>query len=118
MDEATSVALQERAKTPQADQACWTFLSNHAHVLVCLAREPNIRLRDVAALVGITERAVLKIVSELERGGVVTRKREGRRNRYTIHLGVQLRHILESNRNVGDLLSILVETQNHAANES
>lgn len=107
MDDATPVVIDERATSPSDDRACWTFLSNHAHVLVCLAREPDIRLRDVAENVGITERAVLKIVSELERAGVVTRTREGRRNHYSVHKDVRLRHSLECDRTIGDLLSIL-----------
>ncbi|MDD9947162.1 MAG: winged helix-turn-helix domain-containing protein [Myxococcales bacterium] len=86
----------------------WTFLSNHAHVLVCLARDPDARLRDVAELVGITERGVFKIVGELEEAGVVTRVREGRRNHYEIDTTVTLRHPLESDRTVGSLLSMLL----------
>ncbi len=60
----------------------WTFLSNHGHVLVCLARDPDSRLRDVASRVGITERAVQKILGDLEAAGIVRRERHGRRNRY------------------------------------
>ena len=86
----------------------WTFLSNHAHVLVCIARDPDIRLRDVAALVGITERATFKIVTELEEGGVLTRIREGRRNHYELDLSVHLRHELESHCNVGELLEMVL----------
>lgn len=87
----------------------WTFLSNHAHVLVCLARDPDTRLRDVAELVGITERAVFKIVGELEDSGVITRRREGRRNHYEIDTTRGLRHPLERDRQVGSLLELLVE---------
>ena len=65
--------------------ADWTFLSNHAHVMVCLRRDHSARLRDVAAAVGITERAAQRIVAELEEGGYLTRVRDGRRNRYTLH---------------------------------
>lgn len=85
----------------------WTFLSNHAHVLLCLAQEPDQTLRDVAARVGITERAVQKIVSDLELAGVLTRQREGRRNRYHIDRSVQLRHPVESHRSVGDLIAMV-----------
>lgn len=84
----------------------WTFLSNHAHVLVCLARDRDARLRDVAASVGITERSVVKIINELEEAGVVTRYREGRRNHYEIDTKAQLRHPLESDRSVGTLLEM------------
>lgn len=86
----------------------WTCLSNHGHVLVCLARNPDARLRDVATKVGITERAVQKIVSDLETGGVLTREKEGRRNRYHLHPEPALRHPLEAHRSVGDLLRMLL----------
>ncbi len=86
----------------------WTFLSNHGHVLVCLARDPEARLRDVALSVGITERAVQKIVSDLEEAGVVERLREGRRNRYRLHPECPLRHPIESHRSVGALLGMVL----------
>jgi predicted transcriptional regulator len=87
----------------------WTFLSNHAHVLFCLARNRDARLREVADLVGITERAAFKIVTELEEAGVITRTREGRRNHYELNTGVRLRHPLEATRTVGSLLYSLLE---------
>lgn len=90
-------------------ERAWTFLSNHAHVLVCLARDPDTRLRDVAEQVGITERAVFKIVGELEDSGVITRRREGRRNHYEIDTTRRLRHPLERDRRVGNLLDLLVD---------
>jgi DNA-binding transcriptional ArsR family regulator len=86
----------------------WTFLSNHGHVLVCLARDPEARLRDVALSVGITERAVQKIVSDLEEAGVVERIRDGRRNRYRLHPERPLRHPIESHRTVGALLAMVL----------
>ncbi|MCU0974889.1 MAG: winged helix-turn-helix domain-containing protein [Steroidobacteraceae bacterium] len=86
----------------------WTFLSNHGHVLVCLARDPEARLRDVAQSVGITERAVQKIVSDLEEAGVVERLRDGRRNRYRLHPERPLRHPIESHRTIGALLSMVL----------
>ena len=82
----------------------WTFLSNHAHVLVCLARDPQARLRDVAAAVGITERAVQKIVADLDEAGVLVRHRRGRRNEYEINRRAPLRHALEAHAEVGTLL--------------
>jgi DNA-binding transcriptional regulator PaaX len=85
----------------------WTFLSNHAHVLVCLARDPASRLRDVAEHVGITERAVQKIVSDLEAAGIVRRQRVGRRNRYDLELDRPLRHPLEAHRSVRSLLELV-----------
>lgn len=87
----------------------WTFLSNHAHVLVCLALDPDSRLRDVATSVGITERAVQKIVSDLEAANVIVRERTGRRNSYRLNLDTPLRHPLESHRTVGTLLSLVLD---------
>lgn len=86
----------------------WTFLSNHGHVLVCLALDPHTRLRDVAARVGITERAVQKIVGDLEEAGVLVRERSGRRNSYHLNVNAPLRHALEAHRTVGALLGLLV----------
>lgn len=86
----------------------WTFLSNHAHVLLCVAEEPEARLREVAHRVGITERAVQRIVADLEEGGYLSRSREGRRNRYEVHLHRPLRHTVESHREVGVLLSLIL----------
>lgn len=82
----------------------WTFLTNHTHVLICLTQDPEMRLRDVADMVGITERATQRIVSDLESGGALTRVRQGRRNRYDVNLDLPLRHPLESHRTVGDLI--------------
>ena len=87
----------------------WTFLTNHTHVLLCLARDPSARLRDVADVVGITERAAQRIVAELEEGGYLTRTREGRRNRYELHPDVPLRHPLERDHAVGEIFSVLRE---------
>lgn len=84
----------------------WTFLSNHAHVLICIAADPETRMRDVAIRVGITERAVQRIVAELEAGGYVSITREGRRNRYTVNPGLPLRHLVESHRTVGHLIDL------------
>ena len=86
----------------------WTFLSNHAHVLVSLARDADARLRDIAEQVGITERAVHRIVTELEEAGVITRTRSGRRNHYEIDPSASMRHPMEEGRSVGRLLSILL----------
>ncbi len=90
------------------DQGSWTFLSNHAHVLVCLARDPDARLREVAERVGITERAVHRIITELEEGGVIRRSRSGRRNHYDIDLSATMRHPLEAECTVGSLLGPLL----------
>lgn len=87
----------------------WTFLSNHAHVLVCLAQDPDARLRDVATQVGITERAVQKIVGDLEQAEVLIRERSGRRNHYRLSLTMPLRHPLESHRTIGSLLAMVLD---------
>ena len=92
---------------PPAPPAAWTFLTNHSHVLICLALDPHLRLREVADRVGITERAVQKIVAELEEAGVIQRHREGRRNSYTIHRDRPLRHPVESHRKIADLLAMV-----------
>jgi len=89
------------------DKPTWTFLTNHAHVLVCIAEEPDIRGRDVALRVGITERAAQSIIADLVASGYVTRRREGRRNRYTVHESSPLRHPIESEHTVGELLVML-----------
>jgi DNA-binding MarR family transcriptional regulator len=86
----------------------WDFLTNHAHVLVCVARDPGIRLRDIAAAVGITERAAHRIVSELVDEGYVVRERQGRRNHYQVKTKLPLRHPLAEKHEVGDLLEVLV----------
>jgi DNA-binding IclR family transcriptional regulator len=85
----------------------WTFLTNHMHVLCCIARDHEIRLRDIAARVGITERAAYRIVDELVGDGYLTRTREGRRNRYEIHPRLQLRDPLHLDHDVGELLDLL-----------
>ena len=92
-----------------ASDGSWTFLSNHTHVLVCLARDPDARLRDLAERVGITERGVFRVVSELERAGIIRRIREGRRNRYEIDPSAPLRHQVEAAQTVGGLLALFLE---------
>jgi DNA-binding transcriptional ArsR family regulator len=86
----------------------WDFLTNHAHVLVCVARDPGIRLRDIATAVGITERAAHRILSELVDEGYVVRERQGRRNNYQVKTKLPLRHPLAEEREVGDLLEVLI----------
>lgn len=93
--------------TATRERSTWTFLSNHAHVMLCLSRDPDMRLRDIAGDVGITERAVSKILDDLEEAGYVTRTREGRRNRYRLHARGRLRHPLERQTTIGELLSLL-----------
>lgn len=86
----------------------WTFLTNHAHVLICIAADPTARIRDIASLVGITERAVARIVVDLENDGYVEHERDGRRNVYRVRTGQPLRHRLERHRNVSVLLDAIV----------
>jgi hypothetical protein len=85
----------------------WTLFSNHGHVLVCLARDPEARLRDVAADVGITERAVQKIVRDLQDGSMISVTKSGRRNCYRIHKKQTLRHKLEAGCNLKDLIKVV-----------
>jgi predicted transcriptional regulator len=86
----------------------WTFLTNHAHVLLCIATDPDVRLRDVATQVGITERAAQSIVADLVEEGYLTRTRVGRRNTYALDPSRRLRHQLEDKHSVGELLSVLL----------
>ena len=85
----------------------WTFLTNHAQVLVCIADDPGVRLREIGARVGITERAAHRIVVELAAAGYITRQRNGRRNQYTINAHLPIHDPIARERNVGQLLEIL-----------
>jgi DNA-binding IclR family transcriptional regulator len=85
------------------------LLTNHGHVMLCVARDRDMRLRDIADCVGITERAAQRIVRDLESEGYLTRKRVGRRNVYEVHPEVPLRHDLEDNVPVGKLLAAFVQ---------
>src|SRR6478752_10286650 len=97
------------AQVSQHTTPRWDFLTNHAHVLVCVARDPGIRLRDIATAVGITERGAHRIVSELVDEGYVVREREGRRNCYQVKAKLPLRHPLAEEREVGELLDLLLK---------
>lgn len=85
----------------------WSFLTNHTHILVCLSRDPSMTVRNLALQVGVTERSVQRILSDLEESGVVTRTKEGRCNRYEVNNQFQLRHPLESQHNIGELMNAL-----------
>lgn len=89
------------------ERAAWTFLSNHGHVLLCLAADPDARLRDIAARVGITERTAFGIIESLEAAGIVERRKVGRRNTYRIDRSASLRHEIEAHHTVGDLIELL-----------
>ncbi|MFM9033916.1 MAG: helix-turn-helix transcriptional regulator [Mycobacterium sp.] len=85
----------------------WTFLTNHAHALVCIARDPGLRLRDVAERVGVTERAAQRIVSDLVESGYLERRRDGRRNFYRVQPDRPLRHPVEHGHDIGAILEVL-----------
>lgn len=92
---------------PELDLPSWTFLTNHAHVLIAISRNPELRQRDIAHAVGITTGAVQRIINELEAGGYLSTERIGRRNRYSIDATMPLRHPLEDQHSIDDLISSL-----------
>jgi DNA-binding transcriptional ArsR family regulator len=92
----------------------WDFLTNHAHVLLCVSQDPGIRLRDIAAAIGITERSAHKVLSELIEEGYVLRERHGRRNRYKVKPELPLRHPLVRESEVGELLEVLSRSERPA----
>ena len=104
---APRTAVDDATSAPIVVEGSWTFLTNHSHVLICLARDPKLRLRDLADQVGITERAVQGIVNDLEAAGCLTRHREGRRNHYDIVSDRPMRHQVERQHLVGDLLAAM-----------
>lgn len=87
----------------------WTFLTNHAHVLLAVAGSPDARVQDIAATVGITPRATLLILQDLEDAGYIRRTRIGRRNHYTLHRGRPFRHPTTAHHNVDELLTIFAD---------
>ena len=89
----------------------WRFLSNHTQVLLCLRRDPDARFRDIAATVGITERAAQRIVADLIDSGYVTRERVGRRNHYTVKPDIAMRHPSQEGHDIGELLDLLTLDQ-------
>lgn len=93
-----------------ADVQEWTFLTNHAHVLLCVVRDPQARMRDIAEQVGVTERAAQRIVVDLVEAGYLERTREGRRNRYRLHAELPLRHPMDRDTDIGQLVALLAGT--------
>jgi len=93
---------------PVRDEASpgWTFLSNYAHVIIVLAAQPDLRLRDVAARVGITERAVQRIIADLIAEGFISATKVGRCNTYAVALKARLRHPIEAHRSIADLVAL------------
>jgi DNA-binding IclR family transcriptional regulator len=90
--------------------ADWSFLTNHARVLVCIGRDPGVRLRDIAATLGITERAAFGIVDDLVTAGYVLKEKDGRRNRYQVQAHLPLREATGRERSIGEMLEILVDS--------
>jgi predicted transcriptional regulator len=93
--------------TPEEAARSWRFVTNHTQVLLCIARNPEIRLRDVAKHVGITERATQRILADLVDAGFVERERVGRRNRYGINRNIEMRHPAQFGHEVGELIDLL-----------
>ena len=85
----------------------WRFLSNHTQVLLCIQRDPDIRFRDIAGMVGITERAAQRIVADLIESGYVESERIGRRNHYHVNANISMRHPAQEGHDVGELLRLL-----------
>jgi hypothetical protein len=104
-------------KSSTVDEHLWRFVTNHAHVLECIYADPDLRLRDMAVAVGITERTAAHIVNDLEQAGYLTKTRDGRRNRYEVHGELPLRHPRHRHRTVGDLMRFL-ETGDSTAGTS
>jgi DNA-binding IclR family transcriptional regulator len=88
----------------------WSFLTNHARALVCIAHDPGVRLRDIAATVGITERSAFGIVTDLISSGYVVKDKEGRRNRYSIQTELPLGEAIGRERTIGEVLELLLDT--------
>jgi DNA-binding IclR family transcriptional regulator len=89
----------------------WSFLTNHARALVCIAHDPGVRLRDIATTLGITERSAFGIVTELTEAGYVVKDKDGRRNRYRIQAHLPLPEAIGQERTIGEVLGLLVDTK-------
>jgi DNA-binding IclR family transcriptional regulator len=89
----------------------WSFLTNHARVLVCIAHDTGVRLRDIAKTLGITERSAYGIVTDLTASGYVVKLKDGRRNRYQIQAHLPLREVITQERTIGEVLDVLVESK-------
>lgn len=92
-------------------QADWTFLSNHAHVILCISLIPEFRIRDIAERIGITERAVQRIIANLVEAGYINKTRNGRRNVYKVRKALPLRHPIEKHRTVSDLINLILKVK-------
>lgn len=100
-------ALENAARAAESSAARWTFLTNHSHVLILISRNPDVVLRHVAIQVGITERAVQRIIADLEEAGILKRHKVGRQNHYHIIADQPLRHAIEAHRTIGELLALM-----------
>ena len=100
------VAAAKKKPTALTEPA-WTFLTNHGHALVCIAQNPDIRIAEIAVLVGVGERAAHRIVGDLAAGGYVTVRKDGRRNTYSVDFSRPLRHPLESDHTIGEIFKVL-----------
>ena len=103
--------LGELTQQPQSEKIRWTFLTNHAHVLILLSQDSSLVLREVALRIGITERAVQRIIADLEQDGFIEREKVGRKNQYRILVKRPLRHPIESHRSIGDLIALIVNNR-------
>lgn len=92
---------------PEMSEGTWTFLTNHTHVLLCIRRDPDMRLRDIAEAVGITERATHRIICDLKDAGYLEVEKDGRRNHYVVRGDLPLRHPLERTHTAGELVDLL-----------
>lgn len=102
--------MQSKSKqTSESAPQSWTFLTNHTHVLVLLSREPDLRIRDMADQIGITQRAVQRILAELADENILAIHKDGRRNHYRINRKARLRHPLESRHTIGEVLDLVAQ---------
>ena len=101
------VVATARRTPKKVEEPTWTFLTNHGHVLVCIAQNPDIRITEIAGLVGIGERAAHRIVSDLAAGGYVIVTKDGRRNLYSVDFSRHLRHPLEADHTIGEIFKAL-----------
>jgi DNA-binding MarR family transcriptional regulator len=110
----TNLAAMSSERYPEKP---WRFVTNHTQVLLCIARDPDTRLRDIAETVRITERAVQRIVADLVESGFVTRERVGRRSRYTLDREVRMRHPSQFDHEIGELLDLLEPSERDEAQQ-
>lgn len=107
MPEAMLVSDSVNDRVPDPSEVAWTFLTNHGHVLLAISADPTLRLRDIADIVGVTERTAVGIVSDLEEAGYIRREKLGRRNHYLLDPSRPLRHPSEAHHQIGDLLDAI-----------